>query len=131
MRPAKVSALLTMPVLLALCGCAKTVDFPPTITLGARVCPRQIDTSQAKSLAISGKAVSVEVDANFPCVAGADNEVSLYTAFRLPQSQREYFISVTSQPRGSSLFAPKAMLLDAQGTVLRQIPRDTFVFHGN
>ena len=37
---------------------------------------------------------------------------------------------MTSAPLGDTLFSPRLMLLDEQGNVLREVPRDEFMFHG-
>jgi hypothetical protein len=42
----------------------------------------------------------------------------------------EYLVGVTSKPAGLTLFSPRLMLLDAQGILLREVPRDSFLFHG-
>lgn len=41
-----------------------------------------------------------------------------------------YVLSVTSTPRGATLFSPRLQVFDSAGAVLRERPRDAFMFHG-
>lgn len=114
-----------------LSACAKSVDLPPTTVISGRSCAAQFDISSARDIVLNGKTLSVSVDANSPCTIDQDNASSLYNSFRLPTSEREYFVSVLSSPVGDGLLSPRVIMLDANGVKLREVPRDAFVFHGS
>jgi hypothetical protein len=64
----------------------------------------------------SGKAVKAELDTGAPCLAAEGTGAkSVYAAIRLPSSEEPYLLSVTSMP---------------QGALLREVPRESFVFRG-
>lgn len=50
--------------------------------------------------------------------------------FLLPDSAESYLLDVTSVPRGATLFSPQLVLLNAGGSIERQVPRESFLFHG-
>lgn len=130
MRPdARLLLLGFMAIFLS--ACAKSIDVPPTTVISGRSCAAQFDISSARDIALNGKELSVSVDANSPCTTDQASASSLYSSFLLPASEREYFVSVVSNPVGSGLLSPRVIMLDANGSKLREVPRDAFVFHGS
>ncbi|MBV8650739.1 MAG: hypothetical protein JO255_04680 [Alphaproteobacteria bacterium] len=130
MRPFRAASILgrLLPAaLLASCNHA----LPPLVTLDGRDCAARPDLAGAQPIILDpDKDVTVRLDATAPCVQAADGTKSVYGVFRLPQSADPYVVSVTSTLSGRGLFSPRLMLVDREGTVLREVPRDDFVFHG-
>jgi len=75
------------------------------------------------------KAAEVTFDNNSACLDVGANKVA-YRVFGLPPAAEPSLVSVDSRPLGQGLFAPALQLLDANGKVVREIPRDAFSFHG-
>jgi hypothetical protein len=73
----------------------------------------------------------VTLDGSGPCLQDGQGAKSLYAVFRLPAASTPYQITIASQPLGAGLFSPHLLLVDDQGKVLREIPRDSFLFHGD
>jgi hypothetical protein len=75
------------------------------------------------------KAAEVTFDTSSACLDLGANKVA-YKVFGLPPSADPFLVSVDSRPLGQGLFAPVVQLLDIDGKVVREIPRDAFSFHG-
>ncbi len=124
-----------LPLVLVLCGgavlaaCA-TPAPPPTTSIADRQCVASPALAAATALSLPSNRVRVTLDGTAPCVE-ANGSRSVYTVFRLPEAEAEYLLSLTSAPLGQGLFYPRVTVLDANGGMLREIPRETFVFRGN
>lgn len=129
MKPNGPAMLVIFAAFGALPGCAKKVDVPVTVSLVDKNCSTGFDVAKAKPLSVGADPLRVTVDVNAPCFAGNEG-ASLYAAFALPRSNKEYFISITSNSTNDGILAPRALLLDKQGHIVREIGRDSFVFHG-
>jgi maltose operon substrate-binding protein precursor MalM len=117
-----------LPALLAACA---TPAVPPILSLDARPCVGRPDLAAAQALPLdAGKPIKLDLDAGAACLESGVGGRSAYVAFRLPRSEQPYLLTVLSAPLGDTLFAPRLMLLDEQGKVLREVPRDDFTFHG-
>jgi hypothetical protein len=126
------------PIILALtaallAGCATVRSVPPLTSLDGRSCHARPELKTALVLPLdSGKPVKTELDTGAPCLAAEGTGAkSVYAAIRLPRSEEPYLLSVTSVPLGTTLFSPRLMILDAQGALLREVPRESFVFRGS
>ena len=118
-----------LPALLAACAGAPAV--PPILSLDGRPCVARPDLAGAQALALdAGKPIKLDLDAGAACLEPRGGGRSAYVAFRLPRSEQPYLLTVTSAPLGDTLFSPRLMLLDEQGNVLREVPRDEFMAHG-
>lgn len=119
-----------LAALLAACAGNKPID--PVVDLSSRQCANQPDLSNPQALSMQDRASLTQViDNSAPCVLLADGSKSLYRVFSLPDTTTPGMVSVTSTPVGQGLFTPRVVLLDAAGTVLRELPRDMFMFHGS
>jgi len=114
-------------LLIVLAGCAAAP--PPTTSLEGRSCTARLDLANPRPLVLSGGSVKVTLDQTSSCLEAA-GEKSTYLLFRLPDAAEEYIVSVSSEPLGRGLFAPHLLLLDDAGQLQRQLPRDSFMFHG-
>jgi hypothetical protein len=117
-----------LPALLAACAAPAV---PPILSLDGRPCVAHPDLARAQALALdAGNPVKLDLDAGAACLEPGSGGKSAYVAFRLPRSEQPYLLTVTSAPLGDTLFSPRLLLLDEQGNVLREVPRDDFMFHG-
>ena len=130
MVPYRRAELIALAASIALFGCAKTVDVPITISLADKICAAQPDITQAKPVSVGSKALNVTVDGNAPCLSSSAGS-SLYVVFALPRADKEYNVSVTSNPSRDGILSPRVLMLDTQGHMIREIGRDDFVFHGS
>jgi hypothetical protein len=127
------TGLLSIACLVLLSACATNMAVPPLLALplDGRACATQPDLVAARALALAtNKAVTVVVDDKAPCLADSSGQPSVYAIFTLPQAMEEFLVAVTSVPQGQTLFVPRVMMLDEAGRQLREVSRDTFVFHG-
>jgi hypothetical protein len=120
------------PLVLVLVGaCSGTDKTPPMLTLDGRNCPTALDLGGAQPLELNAeKVVTVKLDGSAACWHSPAGR-SVYVAFRLPSSQEPYVIAVSSDPLGRGLFSPRLLMLDSDGLVLREVLRDSFLFHGS
>lgn len=114
-------------------GCVKDkVSQPPILSLPtASICTVAPDLTRALPLAFNPEKdlpVTVAIDAGSSCLEPKPGEKSLYGVVALPMVGQQIVISVASEPMGQSIFAPQLKLLDQKGAVLREIPRDDFMF---
>jgi hypothetical protein len=117
-----------LPALLAACAAPAV---PPILSLDGRPCVARPDLASAQALPLdAGNPVKLDLDAGAACLEPGGGGRSAYAAFRLPRSEQPYLLTVTSAPLGDTLFSPRLVLLDEQGKVLREVPRDDFMFHG-
>jgi hypothetical protein len=117
-----------LPALLAACASPAP---PPILSLDGRPCVGSPDVAGAQAVPLdAGNPVKLDLDGGAACLEAKGGARSAYAAFRLPASQKPYLLTVTSTPLGDTLFAPRLLLLDGQGRVLREVPRDGFLFHG-
>jgi hypothetical protein len=126
-------ARLNIPALLscvALTACAAKAP-PPTLSLDGRSCGPQIDLKNGQIPPLElNKAATVTLDGNTTCWQAPDGSRNVYTVFRLPQLRVPPLVDVTSAPLGEGLFSPHVLMLDSDGNILRDVPRDSFSFHG-
>src|SRR5260370_1163757 len=103
----------------------------PPATPDGRPCVPRRDLPGGQALALhAGKPIKLDREAGAACLEPGGGGRSAYVAFRLPRSEQPYLLPVTSAPLGDTLFSPRLMLLDEQGNVLREVPRDEFMAHG-
>jgi hypothetical protein len=114
---------------LLLAGCATVRSVPPLTRIDGRSCHAKPELNAALPLE-AGKSVKTEIDTGSPCLVEGHNARSAYTVIRLPRSVEPYLIDVTSRPLGATLLSPRLMVLDEQGALLREVPRENFVFRG-
>lgn len=118
-------------LLAALLAACATPAPPPIVSLDGRSCVASPDLAGARAVPLDARdPVKLDLDGGAACLEAGDGARSAYAAFRLPASEKQYLLTVTSTPLGDTLFAPRLLLLDANGAVLREVARDDFMFHG-
>jgi Maltose operon periplasmic protein precursor (MalM) len=116
---------------LALAGCASPPP-PPIVTLDGRACPAVPDFSAVRPLQLDGEnRITVEIDQHTPCWHPANGPSSVYLLFSLPDRPTPYLLTVTSRLKGQTIFAPRVLMLDGFGKVLREMPRTSFQYHSD
>lgn len=116
-------------------GCAKdAVSVPPIMAVPvATNCTPAPQLSRALPLSFSGEKelpLTLTIDQGSACAELKPGEKSLYAIVSLPAMGTDSVISVASEPMGASIFAPQVRMLDEKGNVVREIPRDDFMFRG-
>lgn len=125
----RISALTV--IVLAAAGCGTDGGPPPVTSLDARICSPHPDLAAlvgARPLSLDTD-IEQNLEADSPCLL-IDGVKRVYAAFRLPDSSESYIVSVTSMPVGTVLFSPHLQMLDRNGAVRRELPRESFLFHG-
>lgn len=121
---------ILLPILF-LAGCAPPAP-PPMVSLDGRSCGAQVDLSSGHVPALEvSKAIMVTLDEKAMCLQAPDGSKSVYAAFLLPQLPALPLVTVMSSPLGEGLFSPHLLMLDPEGKILREVPRDAFSFHGS
>jgi hypothetical protein len=105
-------------------------------TITAENCAAKPDLSLAQPLALAPKPgdekpVISTFDAQTPCFMPLPGAKSLYRVFALPQDTPPYTISVASTPFGPGILAMHVVLLDSEGSSVREIQPDQFMFRGD
>lgn len=118
-----------LALLLAACANDMSGPAPAAPNIEARSCGNGPEIVRAQQLTIGTKQ-AVVVDENSACWQLEGGGKSIYLAFRLPPSAEPLLIGVTSAPSEQYLFSPHLLLLDQQGKMLRELPREAFLFHG-
>jgi len=125
----KVGAVLALAMLTA-CG-GGSPPPPPLLSLDGRSCAPEPDLARALPLTlVPVKPTTVALDTSTACWEPAGGSKSAYVAFQLPEAPQDYLVTVQSVPVGLTLFSPRLLVLDADGKPLREVPRDSFQFHG-
>jgi hypothetical protein len=75
------------------------------------------------------RAIDVLIDG--ACLAPENGPRRGYAVFRLPVTAEAYLVDIKSVPRGSTLFPPVVVILDAGGKETGRMERGTFTFHGS
>ncbi|MEJ1969802.1 MAG: hypothetical protein WDN03_14375 [Rhizomicrobium sp.] len=119
-----------MALALFVAGCAaKPPDLEPVTMIAARSCDTRPALANAVAVAPDpDKPANALIDAQARCLDGAGGK-ALYALFALPDGA-PYTVSVSSVPMGRSTFAPRAILLDSAGNVMRELPDGSFLFRG-
>lgn len=119
--------ILLLALLLAAC---KTP--PPILTIAERSCAMVPDLTMAQPILLKADtSAKVTIDEKTACLQPAGESPRLYAVFTLPQASPPYFLSVSSEARGRGVLAPYLVLLDTNGTVVREIAHDKFMFRGS
>jgi hypothetical protein len=109
-------------------------DVPPLLEITSENCAAVPDFSAAVPTVVTldgddEKPATVTLDAASRCLAGTTGK-SLYAIFSIPDGG-PYTISLSSVLLGSSILAPKAEVLDAQGAMVHELPASSFLFRGS
>lgn len=121
------------PGLLVLLGSGCASRQPPAVTqLSAPGCDARWNLEPAAVLQVGEAHERVHrFDSSSRCLAQSDGGASRYAVFRLPRFREDWTLRIDSQISGRSLFAPEALLLDAEGRVLRELPFERFSLRGD
>lgn len=71
---------------------------------------------------------TIRFDDAAACLADAKGNKGAYGVVDLGQSEPGSILTVTSFVMGSTVFSPRLELRDAQGTLMREVARDTFLY---
>ena len=120
---------------LSLAGCATPPpDLPPLLSISENNCDSVPNLAGAipTVATVEGddvKPAGVTLDIGSHCLNNKDGK-ALYAVFALPDGG-PYTVSLGSVPVGRAIFAPRASILDAQGTPVRDLPVTGFMFRGD
>jgi hypothetical protein len=115
-------------VILAACA----TPPPATVNLDGRTCTAGPDLGKAQGLTLEPRnKLTVTLDGAATCFLTSEGAKSVYATFLLPQFTDEYLVTVVSAPIGQGLFSPHLLMLDPQGKVVRELARESFLFHGS
>lgn len=104
---------------------------PPMLSIARTSCDASPDMQHAQPIAYNGdgeSSVSAQFDEKSACLKSGPDAKSLYKIYRLPDAQTPYSISIVSVPTDVSVFVPRITILDAKGTPVREIARDSLTF---
>jgi hypothetical protein len=125
-------AALTSLALLSACANSQKSAIPLT-DISTRECAASFDLSKAVVVAFDGKkefTQSTDINETTPCVKGA-NGAAVYVVYALPASDAPYVIGVSSLAAGSTMFAPRVLMLGGDGAVKREFSGSAIEFRGN
>lgn len=121
-------------VVLFMAGCAHAPP-PPMLSISQNTCDAVPDMQHAEPIAFNGRdeaSISVQFDEKSACLESTPGAKSVYKIYRLPQVQMPYLVSIASVPTEVAVFVPRIALLDPNGSLVREIPRDSLTFrNGN
>jgi hypothetical protein len=123
--------LLLCAVLLS--GCAGRTLVPATVMqLNPKGCDARWDLASPPAVVLDSPqgAQGFRVDGDLRCLAQSDGRSVSYAVYRLPRFRESWTLQVESRISDGGLFAPEAVLLDADGKVLREVPFDRFALRG-
>ncbi len=124
-------ALLGMLAVLA-SGCASR-GSPAVTRIAAPRCDSQWQLSSPQGIPLDPAQgpQSHRIDPAGRCLTQPDGSAVTYAVFRLPRYRGAWMLELESELSGQSLFAPEALLLDAGGKVLREVPFERFAMRGD
>lgn len=122
-------AFLGVTAALALTGCGPDGGPPPVLTLAGRTCTATPDLAAAQAITKQNDEAKITLDANAACLETAGGKAT-YAAFRLPSPTEPTLVDIHSEARGTSIFSPRILMLDANGQQLREISRENFIYRG-
>lgn len=121
------SAFHAAAVLVGALGLLGACKPTPVTTLEGRACSARPVLDGASPVELDGRTKKVVLDGNAACWHQDGGAASAYVVFRLPQATEPYILTIVSEPVGDGLLPPRVQLLDANGAVLRQVARDSFL----
>lgn len=122
---------LAAALAVSLGACTPPPGPPPITQLGDSPCASAPDLATVRPVFLSSdKPVIVDLDATAACLSLPDGKRGVYIAFGLPESPKPYMVTISSTPQGETLFSPRALVLDASGATVQELPRHAFMFHG-
>jgi hypothetical protein len=122
-------AILGVTAALTLAGCGPDAGPPPVLTLAGRTCTTTPDLGNALVIPSQNSEAKIALDANAACLETPGGKAT-YAAFRLPATNEPTLVDIHSEVRGTTIFSPRIVMLDATGKQLREIARDNFVYRG-
>lgn len=130
-------ALPVLPVALMLAGCTVVGREAMVARLevaAAPSCATTPDLAGATAMTKKGKdephVATVRFADTAACLNDASGSRGVYAVVDLPAGAPGDIVTVTSYAMGTTIFSPRLEFRDAQGTMLRQIGRETFLFNG-
>jgi hypothetical protein len=76
------------------------------------------------------KTTTVILDNGSKCLQDSDGSRRLYQVFALPDMGAPYIISVRTSPWGGTILAPRMLLLNGDGQIMRSTTHSDFAFRG-
>jgi hypothetical protein len=114
-------------------GCASRALAPATVMqLNPRGCDTQWNLSSPQAIEMDSPqgAQAFRVDGDVRCLAQSGDRSVSYAVYRLPRYRDPWTLQLESRITNGALFAPEAMLLDADGKVVREMTFDRFAMRG-
>jgi hypothetical protein len=135
---AKLSVCSAILLTLGLAGCATTVPTPPAVavlSIEGKTCTDTPSLATTISLTPPKRPAptlleNTHVSATSQCVKKG-GKPSNYVVYALPASPQNHTITVGGQKESLRAFAPSISILDANGTVLRDFPKDRLTNFGS
>ncbi|MCC2655944.1 MAG: Maltose operon periplasmic protein precursor (MalM) [Panacagrimonas sp.] len=114
-------------------GCAGRALAPATVMqLNPRGCDTQWNLSSPQAIEMDSPqgAQAFRVDGDVRCLAQSGDRSVSYAVYRLPRYRDPWTLQLESRITDGALFAPEAMLLDADGKMVREMTFDRFAMRG-
>ncbi|MEP0708178.1 hypothetical protein [Parvibaculum sp.] len=118
----------------ALGGCAtRAPDLAPLVQIAPKSCTAAPDVTRAHALPFDtedkAEPVRLTIEEQSPCLDEGGVK-SLYEVFALPELSYPIIVTVRSLPSTSGILAPRIVLLDKDGGMLRELDREAVHFRG-
>jgi hypothetical protein len=118
-----------------LSACAPKALPPPVVDIASMTCTDAVVLQGAAPLLFDPKGkdektTPVILDGKSSCHQEDGGARRLYQVFALPEFGAPYIISVRTSPWADTILAPRVLLLDGSGRVLRSTTHADFVFRG-
>lgn len=129
------ASTLTMLLMLATCvgGCASRALAPATVMqLNPKGCDTQWNLDSPKTIEMDPPqgAQAFRIDGDVRCLAQSGDRSVSYAVYRLPRYRDPWTLQLGSHITDGGLFAPEAVLLDADGKTVREVTFDRFALRG-
>lgn len=114
-------------------GCASRAPAPATVMqLNPKRCDAQWDLTAPKAIEMDPPqgAQGFRIDGDVRCLAQSGDRSVSYAVYRLPRYHEPWTLQLESRITDGGLFAPEAVLLDADGKTLREVRFDRFALRG-
>ncbi len=126
---------LTLAALALLSACAPKPLPPPVVDITAMTCGGAMAMAGAAPLLFDPrgkdeKTTEVVLDGRSSCLQDEGGSRRLYQLFALPEMDAPYIIAVRSSPWADTMLAPRVLLLDGSGKIMRSTTHADFVFRG-
>lgn len=128
-------ALAALPLFLLIGACETGREaIPARLEVAAPTCATAPNLTAAVAVVQEKKddpyKATVRFDNGAPCLADAKGVKSVYGVVDIAAAETGSILTVTSYAFGTTIFSPKLQFRDAQGALMREVGRETFMFNG-